>query len=332
MKAAVLRGVGEALTLEDVPDLTAGPGEAIVQVAAASLNRRDLWIRKGQYAGLKFPIVLGSDAVGVVTQVGEAVSEHWLNRPVIVNPSLFWGTSESHQDLKTYQILGLPRDGTFAEDVKVPAENLYDRPPELTDEEVAAIPLAGLTAYRAVVHRGALKAGENVLVTGVGSGAATFAVQIAALLGANVYVTSSQAAKIEKARGLGAIAGENYRKDGWADRLKAQSGGFDLIIDSAGGEGFNKLIDLANPGGRIVFFGATAGAPPNFESRKVFWKQLSILGTTMGSPADFASMLQFFEERRVRPLIDQVFSLAEANAAVDSLEDPSRIGKVVIKI
>jgi NADPH:quinone reductase-like Zn-dependent oxidoreductase len=171
-----------------------------------------------------------------------------------------------------------------------------------------------------------------VLVTGVGSGAATFAVQFASATGANVYVTSSQVSKIEKARSLGATAGENYREEGWAERLKALTGGFDLIVDSAGGDGFNALIDIANPGGRIVFFGATAGVPSIFESRKVFWKQLSILGTTMGSPSDFAGMLSFLEKHRIRPLIDQTFSLEEANSAVDAMEGSDRMGKVVVRV
>jgi NADPH:quinone reductase-like Zn-dependent oxidoreductase len=332
MKAAVLNNVGEELLVCDVPDPVPGAGEAVVKVTAAALNRRDWWIREGKYPGLKFPITLGSDAVGVVSSVGSGVWGEWVGKRVIINPSLNWGENEEHQDPQRFEILGLPTNGTLAEYVKIPAENLCDGPNLLSDHEAAAIPLAGVTAYRAIAHRGKLNSGEKVLVTGVGSGAAVFALQFADALGGEVYVTSGHPDKIEKAKTLGALDGENYREVGWAERLKAKAGGFDLIVDSAGGAGFEDLIDLVNPGGRIVFFGATAGMPPKLPSAKVFYKQISLLGTTMGSPSDFAAMVNMFEIYKIRPLIDQVLPLEDANAAISALDSSSRMGKVVVQV
>jgi len=268
----------------------------------------------------------------VVFEVGSGVDPAWHGRRVIVNPALHWGASERSQDFSSFEILGLPTDGTFAQYVKVPAENVFDRPDYLSDDEAAAIPLAALTAYRAVATRGGLGTGESVLITGVGSGTAVFALQISTAIGGKVYVTSSKPAKIERAKEMGALGGVDYREQGWAGKLKDAAGGFDLIVDSAGGEGFSDLIDLANPGGRIVFFGATAGTPSKFESRKVFWKQLSILGTTMGSPQEFAAMLELFVTHQIRPLVDKVFPLEHANDAVDALEESDRMGKIVLKV
>lgn len=332
MRAAVLKGVGESLRVEAVEDPRPGAGEVVVRVSAAALNHRDVWIRKGQYAGLKFPIILGSDGVGEVVEVGDGVDASSLPKEVVVNPSLGWGSSEQAQNSSTFRILGLPDDGTFAELVKVPAEAVFPKPPFLTNHEAAALPLAGLTAYRALFSRGGLQSGERVLVTGAGGGAASFALQFAAASGAEVWVTSGSQEKIEHAKRLGAAGGVNYRDPDWDRQLKAAKEGFDLIVDSAGGDGFLKLIDLAAPGGRIVFFGATNGNPSESNLRKVFWRQLSLLGTTMGSPSDFRGMLDLIEAKRIRPVVDSVFSLAEANDALDRMEEGGQAGKIVLEI
>ena len=331
MRAAVLYGVGEKLRVEQVPDPVAGPGEAVVKIGAAALNRRDVWIRKGQYAGLKFPIILGSDGAGVVESVGDGVHSSWIGREVIIDAALDFGDSPSAQAGK-FRILGLPDDGTFAEKVKVPAANLYKKPDWLSIEEAAAVPLAALTAYRAVCTRAGLKPGEKLLVTGAGGGAAVFALQIGVAAGADVYVTSGSEAKIQKATELGAKGGANYRDEKWDADLKALAGGFDVIVDSAGGEGFSKLIELAKPGGRIVFFGATAGDPPGLNMRRVFWKQLSLLGTTMGSPNDFKGMLELFETHKIKPVVDSVFDLERADEALDRMASSGQMGKIVLRV
>ena len=332
MKALVLADVNQPLVLQEVTDPTAGPGEAVVRIKAAALNHRDLWIQKGQYAGLKFPIILGSDGCGVVESVGEGADGSWVGREVIMNPGLEWGTRKEVQ-ADAFRILGLPDDGTFAEKVKVPASALVDRPAHLDAPQAAALPLAGLTAYRALFSRAGLRGGERVLITGAGGGAALFALQIAVAAGATVFVTSGSEDKIKRAVELGAAGGVNYKADKWADQLKEQAGGgFDVTIDSAGGPGFLQLVELATPGGRIAFFGATAGDPAKFPMRRVFWKQLSILGSTMGSPGDFAAMTSFIADKKLVPLASHAFPLAEGNAALEAMEKADQFGKIVLSV
>jgi NADPH:quinone reductase-like Zn-dependent oxidoreductase len=320
------------VSVEAAPDPVAGPGEAVVRISVAALNHRDVWIRKGQYAGLRFPIVLGSDGVGELVQASDG--SDLIGKQVIIDPSLQWGASQAAQGAN-FRILGLPDDGTFAELVKVPLENVHPKPEHLSDQEAAALPLAGLTAYRAVYARGGLhtRSEESVLVTGAGGGAATFAVQFAAASGAAVWVTTGAVGKLDHAKRLGASGGVLYSHPDWDTQLReAVPGGFDLIIDSAGGEGFGKLIDLAAPGGRVVFFGATNGNPAELNMRKVFWKQLSLLGTTMGSPADFRSMIELVRSKGVRPVVDSAFSLDNANEALDHMEQAGQSGKIVLEV
>lgn len=333
MNAIVLREHGhaaQALRLEDVPDPAPGPGQAVVRLRAAALNHRDAWIRRGLYAGITLPIILGSDGAGTVEAVGLGGDRTWVGREVVINPSLDWGPGPAAQG-PDFRILGLPDDGTYAESVVVPVTSLFVKPPRLSWEEAAAIPLAGLTAYRAVVTRARVLPGETVLVTGVGGGVATFALLFAAHLGARVIVTSGSDDKLERAKTLGAAGGVNYRQDDWGKAVQAQSdGGPDVIVDSAGRQAFPTLIDIAKPGGRIVTFGATTGSPSTVEIRRIFWKQLSILGTTMGTPDEFKAMLAIFEHSTIRPVVDRVFPLADAAAAHDRMDDASQFGKLVL--
>lgn len=294
----------------------------MVRLRAAALNHRDVWIRKGQYAGLKFPIVLGSDGVGTVT----AGPAEWIGKDVIVNPSLGWGPDEAAKG-PAFRILGLPDDGVFADEVLVPAESLAAKPAFLTDAQAAALPLAGLTAYRALFARAALRPGERVLITGAGGGAASLALRFAVAAGARVWATTSGADKLRRAVEMGAERAVDYREDDW-DKALAQS--FDVIVDSAGGEGFLRLIDLAAPGARIAFFGATVGDPPLLPMRKIFWKQLSLLGTTMGSPRDFADLVRFVNERRIVPDVDETFPVERANEALDRMDRGEQSGKIVL--
>jgi len=200
MNAIVLRELGgpERLVLEQVSDPEPGPGEAVVALRAAALNHRDAWIRKGLYAGITLPIILGSDGAGEVAAVGPGVDPAWLGRHVVINPSLGWGPDDRVQG-PSYRILGLPDNGTYAERVKTPAENLFVKPAALSWEAAAAIPLGGLTAYRALVTRARIQPGETVLITGIGGGVATLALLIARRLGARVIVTSSSEAKLARA-------------------------------------------------------------------------------------------------------------------------------------
>jgi zinc-binding alcohol dehydrogenase/oxidoreductase len=331
MKAAILEGIEKPLVVRDVANLTPAPGWAVVRLQAAALNHRDLWIRQGRYPGLKFPLVPGSDGAGVVHAVGADRDLAWVGRPVIINPSLDWGADPRTQGPQ-FRILGLPDDGTLAEAVAVPVANLAPRPGHLSAEQAAALPLAGLTAWRALFARGGLRAGETVLLTGIGGGVALFGLQFALAAGAVVYVTSGSAAKRARARELGAAGAANYHDADWPAQLLRQAGSFDLVLDSAMGAGLAPLIDLTRPGGRIVFYGATAGNPPGLDARKVFFRQLSLLGTTMGSPADFAAMLQLVAARKIVPLLDSVRPLAEAEAGLRRMEEAAQFGKIVLAI
>lgn len=368
MKALVLTGIGEPLRMQEVPVPELREGEALVRIKAAAFNRRDWWIQRGQYAGLKFPIILGSDGAGIVEKVwgGEGAASRgaaegagsgitaeagagardaarvatatatdptsWVGKEVLINPSLGW-EEDSEAQPEGFSILGLPQDGTFGEFVRVPIKNLYEKPEYLTFEEAAALPLGGLTAYRAVFRKAGLQAGEKVLITGVGGGVATFALQWAVHAGAEVFVTSSSPKKIDKAIAAGVKAGVDYRVEGWAQKIKEISGGgVDVVIDSALGEGFAEYLELTNPGGRIVFFGGTTGNIPALNGRKIFWKQLQIKGTTMGSRVDFENMLAFVEKHQIRPLIDSVSPWEEAQSGLDNMTSSNQFGKIVLQM
>ena len=330
MQALTFTAVNE-ITFTTAPEPQPAAGEAVVAIRAAALNHRDVWIKTGQYAGLKWPCQPGSDGAGVVMAVGDGVDAAWIGREVVINPSFDWGSDEQTQG-PNFTILGLPRAGTLAEKISVPVAQLSAKPAHLSWEEAAALPLAGLTAYRAVFARARLRAGERVLVTGIGSGVAWFALQFAVVCGADVWVTSSSAEKIAKAIALGAKGGFHYTRVGWAVEATKIAGMFDVIVDSAGGAGFGDLIDLAAPGGRIVFFGGTRGNGPALPLRKIFWRQLSLLGTTMGSPADWSAMLEFVALHRVRPVVSEVFPLARAGEAFALMERGGQCGKIVVRI
>jgi zinc-binding alcohol dehydrogenase/oxidoreductase len=329
MRAVQLTAV-QQLRLADVPAPQPAAGEALVRVRAAALNHRDVWIKLGQYAGLKFPCVPGSDGCGVVESLGAAVDTGWVGAEVIVNASFEWGPDEAAQG-RGFHILGLPLDGTLAEYVAVPAAQLARKPAHLSAVEAAALPLAGLTAYRALVTRARVQPGERVLVTGIGGGVALFALQFARALGAEVWVTSSRDEKIARAVALGAKGGFRYTDPAWTAAAQA-TGGFHAIVDSAGGDGFEALLDLAAPGGRVVFCGATRGNPPSLPMRKVFWRQLSLLGTTMGSPADWRAMVDLVEAHGIRPVVSDVFPIERAAEAFDLMERGGQFGKIVVTL
>jgi len=330
MRAVQLTAVNR-LTLASVASPKIGKGEVLVNLRAAALNHRDHWIKQGQYAGLKFPCIPGSDGSGVVTFVDPAADAGWKGREVVINPSFDWGTSERSQG-PSFSILGLPRDGTLAEQIAVPATQISAKPAHLSFAEAAALPLAGLTAYRALFSRAHLEAGDRVLITGVGGGVALFALQYSVAIGAQVWVTSSSRDKIARAVALGARGGFDYTASDWIKLAAAGQGGFDVIVDSAGGEGFESLIDLVAPGGRIVFCGATQGNPKLLPMRKIFWRQASLLGTTMGSPRDWSQMLEFVARHQLKPIVSEIFPLDRAAEAFALMERNDQFGKIVVAI
>ena len=335
MKAVVLRELGgpEKLQLETMPNPTLGPDEVLTGLKAAALNHRDVWIRTGRYAGIKLPIILGSDGAGEIVEVGAKVDRALQGRPVVIYPAMNWG-SDDRAPGTGFKILGLPDNGTYAQLVAVPVTHTFPKPASLTFEQAAALPLALLTAYRALVTRAQLQAGETCLITGIGGGVSSFVLQLAVAVGARVLVTSGSDGKLEEARKLGAAGGANYRTQDWGSEiLRLCAGrGLQVVVDSAGGDTFMKALDLVSPGGRVVTYGATTGPAKELEVRRIFWKQLNVLGSTMGTAHEFEAALKFYEANRLQPVIDQAFPLAEASAAHRRMEEGGQFGKIVLKI
>jgi zinc-binding alcohol dehydrogenase/oxidoreductase len=332
MRAILLTGPQSSLVLSEIDIPEPAPDEVLISLKAASVNRRDIWIWQGDYGNISYPCVIGSDGAGVIAKLGPDVDQSWLNQHVIINPSLNWGSQRAGHG-NGFQILGVPTQGTFAEYICVPVSNVYRIPDGYDFEKAAALPLAGLTAHRALFYRGDLKAHYTILITGIGGGVSSFLLGFAIRAGARIYVSSSSEKKIEKAVLLGAVHGVNYNDENWVRQLMdSEPAGFDLIIDSAGGLNFLKLIDLLKPGGKIVNFGRTAGNIPEMAPSRLFYKNASILGTTMGSPADFESMLDFIEEYNMRPVIDRVFDWKETDEAFNYLRSSAQFGKVILRI
>jgi NADPH:quinone reductase-like Zn-dependent oxidoreductase len=329
MRALRIEEIGK-LARVDVPDPVAGAGEVVVALKAAALNHRDLWIKLGRYAGLRYPCIPGSDGAGVVAAAGPGVDGAWVGREVIINPGSEWGALPGAQG-KDFKILGLPADGTLAAKVAVPADRLAPKPAHLSWEEAAALPLAGLTAWRALMTRARPAPGDRILITGIGGGVALCALKFAVAAGHEVWVTSSSDQKIHQAEKLGAKGGFRYDLEGWAEAAIRSPGPFQVIIDSAGGPGFAGLVDAAAPAGRIVLFGATKGNSPELVLRKVFWKQLSILGSTMGNDSDWAAMMEFVARHAVKPVLSDVFPFERGAEAFDLMERGGQFGKIVVR-
>ncbi|PHN00877.1 zinc-binding dehydrogenase [Flavilitoribacter nigricans] len=321
MKALVCKGIKQPLDYEDIdlPEYDASEF-GVVDLQAAALNRRDYWITKGLYPGLRFPTVLGSDGCGI-----------YEGKEVVINPTIRWGQNERYPD-DDYIILGLEEYGTFAQQVAVRKSAIHPKPAHLTVEQAAALPLAGVTAYRTLFSRCQVQPGEKVLISGIGGGVALFAFQFALAIGAEVYVTSSSEDKLEKAQEMGATGGVNYTD---TDAMKAFSkkvGGFDIVIDSAGGDGFNLLLRMCRKGGRVGVYGGTRGNWEGINVPNVFFKQLSIHGSTMGSDQDFADMLDLVNEHRIVPVVDRVMDLEAGNDALALMKTSPQFGKIVLQI
>ena len=321
MKAVRLHEIGGPANavLDEVAQPQAGRGETLVRIRAAALNHRDVFITQGLYPNIKLPCILGADGAGEAN--GDAV---------VIDPTLGWGDDERvwHADAS---ILGVPRDGTFAEYVAVPAENVHAKPAHLSMEEAAALPLAGLTAYRAAFTRGELRMGETVLITGIGGGVQTFALLFAKAAGARVIVTSSSDDKLQRATDLGADVALNYRSDPEWYKAARKAGPIDMAIDSAGGETFARVLGIVRPGGRIVTYGGTAG-DSKIKMFPVFWHQLDIRGTSMGSPADFRAMLEFVSEHRIKPVLDRSYDIGEVVQAMERMQHAAQFGKIVLRL
>ncbi|MCW3101314.1 MAG: oxidoreductase [Chthonomonadaceae bacterium] len=315
-------GGPEVLCIEEVEDPRPAPGEVLVELRCAALNHRDLFVREGAYP-LPLPLIPGSDGAGVRRDTGE---------PVVILPSVAWGEDDTAPG-PAFRILGGADPGTHAELLSVPAENIFPKPRNLSWQESAALPLAGLTAHRALFRRGRLRPGETVLVQGVGGGVATIAIALAVASGARVLATSSAPAKLEAARQVGAEGGVLYTDDDWPAQICQLTGGqgVDLVLDS-GGATWETSVSCLRPGGRAVVFGATVGPRPSLDARPFFYGQFDLLGTTMGSPSDFAALLDLVERENIHPVIDSVWPLDDLASAHRRLESGKQCGKVVVDI
>jgi len=343
MKAAVIREHGgpEVIRVEEVPDPAPGPGEVLVRLRAAALNHLDVWVRGGRRgespAG---PHVLGSDGAGIVEALGEGAEGFEPGQDVLINPSLPCGECRfcraGQQSLcERFGILGMSRPGTFAELVAVPARCLAAVPKHLSPEEAAALPLSHTTAWRMLVTRARVQPGETVLIHGIGGGVALAALQICKLLGARAIVTSSSASKLEKAEALGADGCIDYRlTEDVAARARELNGGagVDVAFDTVGAATWPVDFAAVRRGGRIVLCGVTSGAEAPTDLRALYWNQLTVLGSTMGSDEDFRAMLAAVETSGLRPVVDRVMPLERAGEAAELLELGEQFGKIVLSI
>ncbi len=316
---AVLVQEGGGLAYDDFDDPVAGPGEVVVELKAAAVNRRDMLVRFPPGPAYQFPLPLipGSDGAGVRRDTGEEV---------VIYGGLGWGPREDAAGPE-FRILGGPENGTYAELVKLPAENVFPKPARFSWEEAAAFPLASLTAYRALFVVGQLTGEETVLVLGAGSGVSTMAVSLAAQAGARVLVTSSSQEKIDRAKELGAEGGVLYTEEGWAEAV----GPVDVVLDSVGST-WRESLKALRRGGRLVVFGGTGGPEVTLDVRALYLGWQSIRGTTMGSGRDFAALLRMVEMGTWHPVIDSVRPLAEAEAAHDRMKAGEHFGKLVLSV
>lgn len=314
------------LVLEDAPDPVAGPGEVLVRVRASALNHLDVWIRKGLPSVPK-PRILGADGAGVVEALGEGVGGFEPGERVVINPGIEMPDGSIH-------VVGEHGDGTNAELIAVPAANLHPIPDGLSFEEAAAFPLVFETAYRMLVTRAGLREGEWVFAWGIGSGVSTAALAIAKALGARVIVTSSSDAKLDRARELGADVVVNHATgDVKAAVKEATAGrGADVVVEHVGEATWRTSLDVAAREGRVVVCGATTGPNPPAALHRIWWKNLSILGSTMGTREDFAGAYELVASGRARPVVDEVLPLDRIQAAHTRLESGEQLGKIVLTV
>jgi NADPH:quinone reductase-like Zn-dependent oxidoreductase len=309
-------GGPEVLRFEDAPDPEPGPGEVLVRLRAASLNHLDLWIRKGLPSVPK-PRILGADGAGVREDTGERV---------VINPGIEHG--------ERITVVGEHMDGTHAELVVVPETNVYPLPDELSFEEAAAFPLVFETAYRLLVTKAQLQEGEWVLLWGIGSGVATAGLAIAKALGAKALVTSSSDEKLERARELGADATVNHATGDVGAAVKdATAGkGVEVVLEHVGEATWQASLQAARAGGRVVVCGATSGPNPPAALHRIWWKQLTIYGSTMGTREDFETAYDLVKSGRAKPVVDSVYPLAEARSAHERMEAAEQFGKIVLTV
>jgi NADPH:quinone reductase-like Zn-dependent oxidoreductase len=342
LRAAFLRAHGgpDNVLHGEVPAPSAGPGQVRVRVRAAALNHLDIFVRNGiPGITLAFPHIMGSDGAGTIESVGDGVTGVAADDEVVLNPGISCGTCEfclrgEHSLCVTFHLIGEHIAGTFAEYVVVPAINACPKPKALSWEEAAAFPLTFLTAWRMLVTKARVRPGESLLVIGVGGGVSLAALQIAKMLGLVVGVTSGSAEKLARARELGADFGIDHSAGDFSREVRRLTGkrGVDVVLDSVGKATWKRSIASLARGGRLLTCGATTGPDPEEDLARIFWNQLTVHGSTMGTHAEFADMLRMFSTGRLRPVVDKVFPLAEAREALRRLEEKRQFGKIVLAV
>lgn len=328
MKAIVHSGmVGlQGLKIDDIQEKHPQAGEVKVALKSAGLNRRDITVLQRRQ-DVVAPLIPGSDGAGIITEVGDGVAHISIGDEVIINPSLHWLNAGNVPE--QIEILGSPKDGTFAQSVILPAENVETKPAYLTWQEAGVLSVAALTAYRALFTRGQVKAGEYIFLPGIGSGVATYVLPMAKAIGAQVIVTSRSAEKRQRALEMGADIALDSNEN-WDEALQGKR--VDLIIESIGAATFQRSLSLLRAGGRIVNFGATTGDEVQLSLRTFFFQQWSLLSTSMGSREEFRDMLAFIERHQIRPVIDTMYPLDEALLAFQKMEEGTQFGKIGLLI
>jgi NADPH:quinone reductase-like Zn-dependent oxidoreductase len=317
-------GGPEVLRYEDAPDPVFGPGEVLIRLRAAALNHLDVWVRRGLPSVSK-PRILGADGAGVVEALGDGVEGLAPGDEVVINPGL------EHGDVIT--AVGEHTDGTHAELFAISAANVYPKPEAITFEEAAAFPLVFETAWRMLVTKAGLQEDEWVLIWGIGGGVAMASLAIAKALGARAVVTSSSDEKLARARELGADATVNHANDDVTARVKELTGGgAHVVVETVGQETWKTSLAVARPAGRICVCGATSGPNPPANLHRLWWRQLTIYGSTLGNRQDFEAVYELVASGRAKPVIDSVFPLADARAAHERLESGAQLGKIVLRI
>ncbi|GAB4072224.1 zinc-binding dehydrogenase [Barrientosiimonas marina] len=315
------------LKLKEMPEPFADHGQVVVAIKKAGMNRRDVAVpgRRDSDAGA---LIMGSDGAGVIESAGEGVKAFAAGDEVIINPSLGW-YDNSVAPPEQFDILGMPDHGTFAEKIILPAEQVERKPAHLSWEEAGVLALSGMTGYRALMTKGKIQKGDTLFMPGAGSGVATYIIQFASLAGARVIVTSRNAEKRRQALDLGADRALDTASD-WPAELEEET--IDLVIDSVGKATFNRSLDVLKKGGRFVTFGATTEDTIELNLRAFFYGQYQLIGSTMGSQEELRAMLDLINAHQIHPVVDRVYTLDEAQEAIDYLEASEQFGKIALQI
>ena len=340
MKAVVFEKHGgpEVLEYTEVPEPKAGPGEVLIEVKATSINHIDIFLRRGM-PGIKVPLpkIVESDAAGIIRQMAPDVSGLRVGQRVTINPGISCGRCEFcaagfGSQCTSYAMVGENRDGAYAELVAVPAHIVLPIPDSISFEEAAAAPLVFLTAWSMMVTKGNIRPGEDVFILGAGAGVGTAAIQIAKMTGCRVFVTASNDEKLERARQLGADLLINYKTEEFDKKIRELTNkrGVDVVVDYIGADTWVRSLRSARRGGRVLTCGATTGFAPQTDLRQIFFRQVQVIGSTMGSQRDFLDVMKCVFRGQLKPVIDRVLPLREVRRGHELVEERAVFGKIVL--